>query len=108
MNTPQIIDSTDRLRLEVGRDLRVKEAHIETFQEIPDSFLQDLADERDFQDGKFAPDDLKLCSLPGSLVDHWYRQGFSIWDQNVRAVDIVNRLKAEGLTKFLATTKTIG
>lgn len=105
---PTIIDSTDRLHLEVGKDMRVKSATIEAFQEIPESFLSQLADERDFQDGKFAPDELKLCSLPGALVDSWYRQGFSIWDKNVTPADIVSRLKAEGYEKFLATTKSVG
>jgi hypothetical protein len=105
---PSIIDSTDRLHLEVDRGMKVTSATIEATQEIPDSFLRQLADERKIQDGMFAPDELKLCSLPGALVDTWYRQGFNIWDKNVTAKDIVNRLKAEGLTKFLATTKTIG
>lgn len=106
--TQQIIDSTDVLHLEVDRQMRVKEAHIQAVQNIPQSFLDKLAAERTHQDGKFAPDELKLCSLPGALVDHWYRQGFSIWDPNVKASDIVARLKAEDLSKFLATTKTVG
>lgn len=105
--TKPIIDSTDVLHMEVDSQMRVKEATIEASQAIPDSFLNQLADERSFQDGKFAPDEIKLCSLPGALVDHWYRQGFSIWDPNVTASDIVNRLKAEDYSKFLATTKTI-
>lgn len=108
MNQPQIIDSTDVLHMEVDRGGRLKEAHIQAYQDIPQEFLDDLAQQRDFQDGLFAPDELKLCSLPGALVDHWYRQGFSIWDKNVTPADIVARLKAEDLSKFLATTKTVG
>jgi hypothetical protein len=104
----KIIDSTDILHLEVDRGLRVKEAHIQAVHNIPQSFLDNLAAERTHQDGKFAPDELKLCSLPGGLVDHWFRQGFSIWDPNVTAADIVARLKAEDLSKFLATTKSVG
>lgn len=107
-NKPTIIDSTDVLHLEVDKGMRVKEATITAHQDIPQSFLDGLARERDFQDGKFAPDELKLCSLPGALVDHWFRQGFNIFDKNTTAADIVARLKAEDLTKFLATTKTIG
>src|SRR3546814_3339628 len=62
MNTPEIIDSTDRLHLEVDKDLKIKEAHIECFQEIPDWFLRRLADIRTEQDAKFRKrdDDLEL------------------------------------------------
>ena len=106
--TQPIIDSTDILHLEVDRGMRVREAHIQAVQDIPQDFLDGLARERDFQDGKFAPDELKLCSIPGALVDHWFRNGFNIWDPNVKAADIVARLKAEDRSKFLATTKTVG
>lgn len=106
--TPKIIDSTDRLHLEVGKDMRVKEAHIEAFQEIPDSFRRRIQDERTHQDGKFAADDVKIASLPGAVVDHWFRNGFNIWDPNITPQDIINRLVAEDLTAFLATSKTFG
>lgn len=105
MNTT-IIDSTDRLHLEVDRHLRVKEAHVEAIQHVPDEFLTSLREERTFQDQKFAADDVKIASLPGALVDHWFRQGFSIWDRNVTPQDIINRLIREDLTAFLTTSKT--
>lgn len=106
--TPRLIDSTDTLHLEVDTGMRVKEATIQAYQEIPQSFLDNLANKRDFQDGKFAPEELQVASIPGAVVDHWFRQGFSVWDKNITAADIVARLKAEDLTKFLATTKSVG
>src|SRR3546814_18913536 len=73
MITPEIIDSTDRLHLEVDKDLKIKEAHIECFQEIPDWFLRRLADIRTEQDAKFRKrdDDLELrlvASVPGAEI----------------------------------------
>lgn len=103
--TPQFIESTDRLHMEVDKGMKLKSATIETFQDIPDSFLRDLADQKTFQDGKFAPDEIKVCSIPAGIVDQWFREGFSIYDSNITAADIVARLKAEDLTKFLTTSK---
>ena len=104
--SPVIIDSTDRLHMEVDRHHKIQSAHIEAFQEIPDEFTAAIRRERDFQDQKFAADDVKIASLPGALVDHWYREGFSIWDQNITPQDIINRLVREDLTAFLCTSKT--
>lgn len=105
MNT--LIDSTDRLHMEVDRHNNI-DATIESHQHIPDDFLQSLREQRDHQDRKFAADDVKIASLPAALVDHWYRQGFSIWDSNVTPKDIINRLIREDLTAFLTTSKTFG
>ena len=106
MTSPRIIDSTDRLHLEVDRHHRIQTATIEAFQDIPDEFLQNCRAQRDHQDRKFAADDVKIAELPGALVDHWYRQGFSIWDANVTPQDIINRLVREDLTAFLCTSKS--
>ena len=106
MNTPQIIDGVDRLHMEVDRQMRVKEAHIQARQEIPDEFLRQLRGERDHQDAKFAPDNVKIASIPVAVVNHWLRQGFNIWDRNVTPQDVINRLIREDLTAFLTTSKT--
>jgi len=106
MPDPVIIDSTDRLHLEVDRHMKIQSATIEAFQDIPDEFLRNIRDQRTHQDSKFAADDVKIAELPGALVDHWYRQGFSIWDRNVTPQDIINRLQREDLTAFLCTSKT--
>lgn len=100
-----IIDSTDRLHLEVDRSLKITEATVEATQDIPDFFLQRIRDQRTYQDAKFAPDDVQIASLPAALVDHWYRQGFNIWDRNIGPQDIIDRLVREDLTAFLCTSK---
>jgi hypothetical protein len=106
MHSPVIIDSTDRLHLEVDRNMKIQSAHIEAFQEIPDDFRRNIQDIRTHQDGKFAADDVQIASLPGALVDHWFRQGFNIWDRNIRAQDIIDRLRNENLGAFLCTSKS--
>lgn len=103
-----LIDSTDRLHLEVDKNMKITSAVIETAQEIPDSFLRGLADQRTAQDALFAPEEIQVCSLPGAIVDKWFREGFSIWDQNITPKDIVDRLIREDLTAFLTTTKNFG
>lgn len=108
MPTTQIIDSTDFLHLEVDKNMRIKEAHIQAVQDIPDEMLQRIKDTREFQDRRFAPDDVKVAEIPAALVDHWYRQGFSVWDPNVKPQDILNRLLREDLGKFICTSKTFG
>src|SRR3546814_14282690 len=101
MNTPEIIDSTDRLHLEVDKDLKIKEAHIECFQEIPDWFLRRLADIRTEQDAKFRKrdDDLELrlvASVPGAVADHWARTGLNLFDGSATAKEVVKIGRASG------------
>lgn len=104
----EIIDSTDRLHLEVDSQMRVKSAVIEATQEIDSSFLDALAAKRDIQDRQFALDDVHVASIPGGVVDHWFRNGFSVWDKNVTPADILKRLANEDLGKFAITSKSFG
>ena len=104
----QLIDSTDFLHLEVDKNLKVQNSHIMAVQEIPDEFIKDLADRKTIQDQRFAADEVQICSLPGALVDTWFRNGFDIWDRNITPQDIINRLIKEDLTAFLTTSKTFG
>lgn len=107
MNTSNtIIDSTDRLHLEVDRNMKITQAVVEATQEIDSVFLSKIQDTRTSQNQKFAADDVQIASLPAALVDHWYRQGFSIWDRNITPQDILDRLKREDLTAFICTSKT--
>jgi hypothetical protein len=104
--TPAIIDSTDRLHMTVDKNLKITDATIETFQDLPDSFLRDLADQKIAQDRKFAPDEIKVCSVPVAIVDKWIREGFNIYaDQNITPAMIIARLRAEDMTKFITTSK---
>lgn len=107
MTSPILIDSTDRLHLEVDRGLRVREAIIEAKQDIPDEFLDNIQAIKTHQAGRFAADDIHVASIPAAVIDHWFRQGFNIWDRNVTPREIVARLNADDLTKFICTPKAI-
>jgi hypothetical protein len=49
-----------------------------------------------------------VAEVPTMLVEVWARQGFDIVnDRNIKARDIVKRLKAEGLDDFLTTNKRV-
>jgi len=104
---PEIIDSTDRLHLEVDSQMRVQQAVVEATQEIDSAFLDSLAAKRELQDRQFAPDDIHVASIPAAVVDHWFRNGFSVWDKNVTPADILKRLAAEDLGKFALTGKRL-
>jgi hypothetical protein len=102
----QVHDSTDRLHMTVDKTGKITEGYIETFQELPDSFMRGLADKKTFQDGLFAPDELHVCSVPVAIVDQWIREGFNIYaDQNITPAMIIARLKTEDLSKFVLTSK---
>lgn len=104
--TQLIHDSTDRLHMTVDEKTGQIGGHIETFQEIPDNFLRELSDQKHFQDGKFAPDEIKVASVPGAVVDKWIREGFNIMsDRNITPAMIVARLKAEDMSRFVTTSK---
>jgi hypothetical protein len=50
----------------------------------------------------------EVAEVPTMLVEVWARQGFDIVnDRNIKARDIVKRLKAEGLDDFLTTNKRV-
>lgn len=105
--TQQIIDSTDRLHLEVDRNMNITGGHIEAVQEIPDEFLRSIRDIKERQDQKFrkTQEEWLIASIPGAVADHWFRQGFNIFDGSVTARELQKRLIAESLTGFLATDK---
>lgn len=102
----KIIDSTDRLNMSVDKFGRLEEATIETFQELPDNFLRELADQKTYQDGLFAPDEIKVASIPAALFDQWYREGFDIvGDKNITPAMIVAKLRASDMSKFITCSK---
>jgi hypothetical protein len=104
----QLVEHFDRVHdLDVNRDLSVNGFGIEAIQEIPDWFLRNLEDDRTAQDGKFAPDMIKVASIPMSVIETWHRQGFKITDPNNTPQDIMDRLRAEDMQKFITTSRRI-
>lgn len=73
-------------------------------QEITSDFLDQLADDR-LASKAPAGDFHKLASIPVVVVEKWLREGFDIYEQDAKA--ILQRLRDEDLTAFIATTKKV-
>jgi hypothetical protein len=73
-------------------------------QDIPDDFLQDLQDR--FV-GKHDPSGELLCVavIPTVIIDRWWREGFR-YTEHTHA-EMVARLHAESMQKFITTSKRI-
>lgn len=76
-------------------------------QEIPQSFLDSLKEQRINSTNQKEGDYMRVASIPTVIVEKWMKEGFNIFDRNVDGKDIVKRLKAEGLDAFLTTEKSI-
>lgn len=80
---------------------------IKNQQHIPQSFLDRLKVARDESSANKMGDYHRVASIPVVVVEKWMREGFNIWDKNVKAAEVVARLKSENLDAFLTTTKSI-
>jgi len=74
-------------------------------QLITDDMLTRNRDMRHYEgrEGEF----MAVADVPTITVEIWKRQGFDIMDPNVKARDIVKRLRAEGLDHFITTRKRV-
>jgi hypothetical protein len=81
-------------------------AIIEHNQLITDDFLARCKALRD-ESSRPANDWHEVASIPTVVVEKWMREGFNIFDNNVKASEIVARLKAENLDAFLTSNKRI-
>jgi hypothetical protein len=78
---------------------------IESVQNIPDSFLQRLKDERNESQSVREAEHQRVASIPVVLVDKWIKEGFDFWNESNHK--IVAKLKAEGLEYFVTTAKAV-
>ena len=77
-------------------------------QEIPQSFLDGLAQQRNNSTSQREGEFMRVASIPTVVVEKWMREGFDILsDRNITGADIVKRLKSENLDAFLTTEKSI-
>lgn len=78
---------------------------IEKYQEIPQTFLDDLraekANSKSVREGEY----MRVASIPVAVVEHWVATGFDFW--NASAKEIVARLKQDHLDDFLTTNKQV-
>lgn len=78
---------------------------IQTSQEIPESFLRDLKEERFESKHRRAGEYMRVASIPVVIVDQWKREGFDF--DNAPIKEIINKLRMENLDAFITTEKAI-
>lgn len=74
-------------------------------QEIPQDFLDDLADNRTASSNSRAGEEILVASVPMAVVELWLRQGFDVFREPHKA--ILKRLREQNLDAFIATNKAI-
>lgn len=86
----------------VGSD--VDGLHTQHGQDITASFLDNLKAKRNASAHGPIGDMMHVASVPAIFIHKWFREGFNAYQAPVK--DVVARLKAEGLTQFLASEKS--
>jgi hypothetical protein len=76
-------------------------------QNINQSFLDSLKEQRDASRNTREGDFMRVASIPTVIVEKWMREGFDIMNGEHTAAEIVKRLKAENLEAFLTTEKRV-
>ena len=97
MTTPNIIDSGYR----IGDNS--EGIVIESYQAIPDSFIQDLKNERAANRNSAAGDYHRVASIPVAVADKWIREGRDFDNASVK--EIRGWLMAENLDAFITSDK---
>lgn len=90
---------------DIARDKVSGDLFITTKQEIPDFFLDDLAESRLASQHQKCGDLHRVASIPTSIIDTMYRRGFNFYE--APAKDIIKWLKSMGYGYLFATAKNI-
>ena len=78
---------------------------IERYQEIPQSFIDNLRAEKANSSSVREGEYMRAASIPVAVVEKWVREGFDFWNASAR--EIVAKLKSEGLDYFVTTEKQL-
>lgn len=78
---------------------------IQRFQEIPQSFLDNLKNKREESKNVREQNYMHVASIPVEIVEKWQREGFDFHNESARK--IVAKLKHENLDAFLVTNKAV-
>jgi len=76
-------------------------------QEITPEFLDSTKQKRAYSTQNKAEDWHQIADIPITVIDQWKREGFDIFDPNIKASEIVKRLRNTGQHYFLTTDKRI-
>jgi len=74
-------------------------------QEIPDSFIQELKDQKTAGGYTQSGEMLKMASIPVVVVEEMLKQGVDVYKAPVK--DIIKWLKSNDMEHFLTTSKRI-
>lgn len=103
--TPEIFyDTNNTVDLDKGDD---KTLIVKRQQHIPQSFLDDIKDQRDASTKAKMGDLHHVARIPVSIVEKWMAEGYNMFDKNNTIQDTIKRLKLEDLTAFIATDRAI-
>jgi hypothetical protein len=94
-------DTNRHLTLEDDR------AIIRRQQEIPENFWQRLRELKHVQDTKPVGEFLQVASIPTTIVEEWFAEGFNIFDKNTTVQMILSRLHAEDKERLITTSRQI-
>lgn len=78
---------------------------IERYQEIPQSFIDELKAEKASSSSVREGEYMRAASIPVVVVEKWVREGFDFW--NASAKEILAKLRAEHLDDFITTKKAV-
>ncbi len=78
---------------------------IEKYQEIPQSFIDDLRAEKANSKSVREGEMMRVASIPVVVVDKWIAEGFDF--QNATAKQILAKLHMENLDYFITTEKQV-
>jgi len=76
-------------------------------QDIPDSHLQWIDDNRSQSKFEKSGEFKLLASVPAAIVNKWFRAGFDIFDKNNTPDIIMARLRKEDMEHFIATGRRL-
>jgi hypothetical protein len=74
-------------------------------QFIPQSFLDDIRDEREASLNTPAGELYRVARIPAAVIDKWDREGFDY--NNAPVQDILRKLQIDQLDAFITTNKRV-
>ena len=74
-------------------------------QVIPQSFIQDLRNQRFASSHTREGENQRLASIPVAVHEKWLREGFDLFQHSHK--DVLKRLRAENLDAFITTNKQV-
>ena len=98
-DSPSIHDIQEELIQDGDRVTRKKS------QFIPQSFIQDLRNQRFASTHTREGENQRIASIPVAVHEKWLREGFDLFQHSHK--EVLKRLRAENLDAFITTNKQV-